>query len=142
MRPMGWAMAAALLAAALPAAARAPGGGVVEVRSRLAVGSCMDANAASGSVTLWSCHGGANQKFAYFDDGTLRHDGRCVGANGASLVLKRCDGSPDVHWTFAGGEIRNAAEQCIDIAGGERANGTPLVAWSCHGMKQQQWVRR
>jgi streptogrisin C len=138
-----------MLAAALPAAphsasadAGAPHRSGVELRSRLALGSCMDANAAGGGVILWSCHGGSNQRFAYLDDGTLRQGGRCVGANGAALVLKRCDASPDTRWTFAGGEIRNAAQQCIDIAGGERANGTPLVAWSCHGAMQQQWTRR
>lgn len=139
MRLMGCAMVAVALAAAQAAAARS---GIVELRSRLAIGSCMDANAASGNVILWSCHGGSNQKFAYLDDGTLRQDGLCIGAHGASLVLKACDASPDTRWTFASGEIRNAAEQCIDIAGGERANGTPLVAWSCHGALQQQWTRR
>lgn len=139
MRPMGWAMAAVMLAAVQAAAAHR---GIVELRSRVAVGSCMDANAASGNVILWSCHGGSNQKFAYLDDGTLRQDGRCVGARGASLVLKACDASPDTRWTFTSGEIRNAAQQCIDIAGGERVNGTPLVAWSCQGVMQQQWTRR
>jgi hypothetical protein len=144
MRPMGWTMAAVMLATALPAVPHSPPAdrGGMELRSRLAAGSCMDANAASGQVILWSCHGGSNQKFAYLNDGTLRHDGRCVGANGAALVLKRCDDSPDTRWTFAAGEVRNAAQQCIDIAGGERANGTPLVAWSCHGAVQQQWTRR
>lgn len=149
MKPMGWALCAVMLGAALPAVPHSPSAelaahhhGIVELRSRVAVGSCMDANAANGNVILWSCHGGSNQRFAYLDDGTLRQEGRCVGANGASLLLKPCDASPDTLWTFASGEIRNAAEQCIDIAGGDRANGTPLVAWHCHGAPQQKWKAR
>lgn len=149
MRPRGKALGMVVLAAAFPALPHPPAMGpaahrhvIVEVRSGVAAGSCMDANAAKGKVILWPCHGGPNQKFAYFDDGTLRLDGRCLGANGASLVLKACDLSPDTHWTFEGGEIRNGAEQCIDIAGGGRANGTPLVAWSCRGVPQQRWTRR
>ena len=149
MRRTGIALGMWVLAAALPPLAHPPPAGsaahrhgIVEVRSDVAAGSCMDANAAKGNVILWSCHGGANQKFDYSDDGTLRQYGRCLGARGASLVLKRCDASPDTQWTFAGGEIRNGDGQCIDIAGGERANGTPLVAWSCHGVAQQRWTRR
>lgn len=149
MGPTGRALGMWVLAAALPALPHPPSMGsaphrhrIVEVRSGIAAGSCMDANAAKGNVILWSCHGGPNQRFAYFDDGTLRQGGRCVGAHGASLVLKACDASPDTLWFFAGDEIRNGAEQCIDIAGGERANGTPLVAWSCRGVPQQRWTWR
>lgn len=149
MKPTATALGVIVLAAALaprahpPAAGSAPHRhGIVEVRSDVAAGSCMDANAAKGNVILWPCHGGSNQKFHYSDDGTLRHRGRCLGANGASLVFKRCDASPDTRWTFAGGEIRNGAQQCIDIAGGDRASGTPLVAWSCQGAPQQRWTRR
>lgn len=116
--------------------------GIVELRSQLAAGSCVDANAVSGNVVLWSCHGGANQRFAWFDDGTLRHAGRCVGSSGTSLVLKPCDASPDTQWSIQHGEVRNRADRCIDIAGGNRANGTPLVAWHCRGEPQQKWTRR
>ena len=148
MGPTGKALGTWMLAA-LPALPHPPSTessahrhGLVEVRSGVASGSCMDANAAKGNLILWSCHGGPNQRFLYGDDGTLRQGGRCLGASGASLVLKACDASPDTLWTFTAGEIRNEAEQCIDIAGGERANGTPLVAWSCRGVPQQRWTRR
>lgn len=149
MKPMGMILCAVHAVAPLPAISAAsapqPGArelGVVELRSQAAAASCIDVNAANGNVVLWSCHGGANQKFVQFDDGTLRHNGRCVGANGASLVLKGCDSSPDTQWTFAGGEIRNANHQCIDIAGGNRVNGTPVVAWNCRGAVEQRWRRR
>jgi ricin-type beta-trefoil lectin protein len=149
MKAMGMIICAVHAAAALPAASAAPPAqagprklDMVELRSQAAAGSCMDVNAANGNVVLWSCHGGANQQFVQFDDGTLRHHGRCVGTNGASLVLKGCDASPDTRWTFADGEIRNGNDQCIDIAGGNRANGTPVMAWNCRGADAQKWTRR
>lgn len=116
--------------------------GIVELRSQLAAGSCVDANAITGGAVLWSCHGGANQRFAYFADGTLRHAGRCLGANGSQLVLKHCEGSADTQWTLDREEVRNRRDQCIDIAGGNKANGTPLLAWECHGTTPQKWTRR
>ncbi len=116
--------------------------GIVELRSQIAPGSCVDANALSGGVVLWSCHGGANQRFAYFNDGTLRHAGRCLGASGNSVVLKQCEGGPDTRWAIDKGMVRNESEQCVDIAGGNKANGTPILAWQCHGEDRQKWTRR
>jgi alpha-galactosidase len=145
MKPMEVVLGMALLGAPPPATAQAPQAralATVELRSQVATGSCIDLNAARGIVVLWSCHGGANQKFVHFDDGTLRHDGRCVGTRGASLVLKACDASPDTRWTFADGQVRNDRQQCLDIAGGHRANGTAVLAWSCHGAAEQRWRRR
>ena len=143
------AVAAALASAQAPRAAvhaSEPGVlrqvGIVELRSEIAPGSCVDANALSGAVVLWSCHGGANQRFAYFNDRTLRHAGRCIGVDGKSVVLKACNGMPDTRWRVTQREVRNAADQCIDIAGGQKANGTPLLAWHCRDVAQQRWTRR
>ena len=37
-------------------------------------------------------------------------------------------------------EIRSAAAgKCLDVAGGNPADGTPIVLWPCHGGANQKW---
>jgi Ricin-type beta-trefoil lectin domain len=81
-------------------------GGTLQVE-----GKCFDApnhvTANNTIVEIWSCNGGANQKFAYQSNGTIvgSESGKCVtvqGAstsNGAKLILYTCNGGSNQKWT-------------------------------------------
>ncbi|MCT2587882.1 ricin-type beta-trefoil lectin domain protein [Actinophytocola gossypii] len=38
-----------------------------------------------------------------------------------------------------GGPIRGLAGKCVDVAGANSANGTPVQLWDCNGTAAQQW---
>lgn len=38
------------------------------------------------------------------------------------------------------GAIRGLAGKCLDVAGANPANGTPIILWDCHGEANQRWT--
>ena len=76
------------------------------------MGKCFDApkgaTANNTIVEIWTCNGGANQKFSYNSaNGTIvgSQSGKCVTvqgastANGGKLVLFTCSGASNQKWT-------------------------------------------
>ncbi|MEU7608822.1 RICIN domain-containing protein [Micromonospora sp. NPDC049204] len=75
--------------------------------------------------------------------------GLCLGLYGegtqAKAHLAACTGDPEQDWvmTPVGPEaftVANAASgQCLDVEGGSKDDGTPLMQFPCHGGANQQW---
>lgn len=73
--------------------------------------TCLDAGAA---VTVAPCLGVPAQAWRLADDGTLRHDGRCLTRLPAdAIVLTTCTGAAEQRWTW-GTPLRNDLGGCVD----------------------------
>jgi GH25 family lysozyme M1 (1,4-beta-N-acetylmuramidase) len=113
-------------------------------------GKCLDdpsGRTASGTrLQVWSCNGGANQRWTVAQDGTLRIYGKCLAAagsgNGAAAGLNTCDGSGAQRWQVGtNGELVNpASARCLDDPGFRTANGTLMDIWTCNGGANQHWT--
>ena len=114
-----------------------------------ASGKCVDVNGGSSvdgaTVQLWSCNGGANQRWTV-NGSTLRALDKCLEvsgtANAAAVRLWTCNGGEGQNWTAgANGSVVNPRSgKCLDANGGSSADGTQLIIWSCHGGGNQRWT--
>lgn len=149
--------ATSVLFTAQPAAAAVS----VTIRS-MSADKCLDVDGglrASGSgVSVYSCHGGANQKFALTGliadistyDGLLCLDTyRKETHDGARVVVAYCDGGPSQKWsptsTATSGVwryIHQQTQKCLDVLMSRTRNGTPVIIWSCHNGSNQMWSAR
>lgn len=108
--------------------------------------SCLDlphsATAPGTRPTLYSCHGGPNQRW------TLRSDGRLTGLAGvcldgtdpAAVTVQACSGSPGQTWQPGPDGSLRTAGQCLTPAGSGTADGTPLTRTACAGTPVQRWT--
>lgn len=114
-------------------------------------GKCADVTGGSGAngtrVQLWSCNGGAAQRWTVGDDGTVRALGKCLDvaaastANGAAVQIYDCNGTGAQRWTADAGRLVNAGSgKCLDATGMSSANGTPLQIWACSTGANQRWT--
>jgi len=114
-------------------------------------GKCLDVAggaAANGTrIQLWTCTGGAAQRWSAGADGTITALGKCLdvaGAstqNGAAVQLYDCNGSAAQRWTADAGRLVNTgAGKCLDATGVSSVDGTPLQTWSCSTGANQRWV--
>lgn len=96
---------------------------------------------------LWDCMGGANQKWDFQGDGTVRALGLCMDVahgsrdDGAAIQLARCSGNPAQQFVLSGaGDLVNPqANKCVDADDHGTANGTRLLLWTCAGTPNQKW---
>ena len=121
-------------------------------RSSALAGKCLDVGGGSTAdgtqIQLWTCNGGAAQKWTRHRDSTLRALGKCLDvtgggtANGAKVQLWTCNGSGAQNWTAQpNGSLRNPQSgKCLDANGGSSADGTQLHLWTCHGGANQRWT--
>ncbi|MFI5843113.1 ricin-type beta-trefoil lectin domain protein [Catenuloplanes sp. NPDC051500] len=112
---------------------------------------CIDAPAAKDGtkLQLWTCTGGADQKFTFPGDGTIRHQGLCIDLalassdNGTAIQLAKCNGG----WAqrFKVNEshdlVNTAIGKCVDVADWDDSNGARLQLWECNGETNQKWWR-
>lgn len=116
-------------------------------------GKCLDdpgSNTANGTrLDIWTCNGGANQKWTVAQDGTLRVSGKCLDvanggtANGAAVQLSTCTaGTASQRWRpGANAELINPhSGKCLDDPAFKTANGTKLDIYSCNGGSNQRWT--
>jgi alpha-glucosidase (family GH31 glycosyl hydrolase) len=108
--------------------------------------SCLDlphsATAPGTEPTLYTCHGGPNQRW------TLQGDGRLTGltgvcldaANPAKVTVQTCDGSPGQLWQAGPQSSLRNAGQCLTPAGSGTANGTGLTRAACADTAAQRWT--
>ncbi|WP_157641119.1 LamG-like jellyroll fold domain-containing protein [Longispora albida] len=109
---------------------------------------CLDTpngNTADGTqLQLWWCNGTPAQALTLFPDGTMRLLGKCAGVGQDRVVveMRTCDpeNNPGQKW------IHNPATQqfesldrCLDPVWAGTADGTKLIAWSCHTGDNQKW---
>jgi hypothetical protein len=116
---------------------------------------CLDADGngqgADGTYTqLWDCHGGANQRWTFQSDGTVKTPGgKCLAVdwrngitNGTPVVLWTCNGALNQKWLRQpDGSLRGAAGKCLDAAWNDSwPNGTRAQLWDCLGGVNQKWT--
>ncbi|EFG65740.1 RICIN domain-containing protein [Streptomyces sp. SPB074] len=102
---------------------------------------------AGGALKLYPCDGGADQKWQFAKDGTLRKNGRCLSLVGRStndgthVVMAACDTTNVTQWRYSpGNDIVNvAADKCLDVANASLTPGTPLQIAICSGNAAQKW---
>ncbi|HEX4788930.1 MAG TPA: ricin-type beta-trefoil lectin domain protein [Actinospica sp.] len=128
-------------------AAAVPTGQIVGDGSKCADDS--GSGSADGNpVILYQCTGNTNQRWTADADGTVRTLGKCLSAQnggtaaGTVVVLSACTGAAGQIWRYGlDGELVDAASGlCLDVYGGDTANGTELDTWTC-GSRQlnQTW---
>ncbi|MEV6527026.1 family 16 glycosylhydrolase [Longispora sp. NPDC051575] len=118
-------------------------------------GKCIDIPGGSPSdgerLHLWGCHDGANQKWSFEADGTVRSMGVCMDAagagtaNGTAIQVVGCNGNAAQKFTLNGaGQLVNPVSgRCVDVADWNPADGALLQLWDCNpnGQDNQRWRR-
>ncbi|WP_379552456.1 RICIN domain-containing protein [Qipengyuania sp. DGS5-3] len=121
-------------------------------------GMCLDLDTKDlgqqgGTVRVWECLGGNNQRFIYLeDDGMIMSaSGMCLEAvgsdNGAPVRAFGCDGNEAQIWTTKQlpGKQRTAfvnvkTGRCLDAHGPEsKRNGGRIQIWDCFVGNNQSW---
>ncbi|MGH3858863.1 RICIN domain-containing protein, partial [Actinokineospora sp.] len=115
-------------------------------------GKCVEPSGGSSAdgtaLVLWTCGGGADQRWTAPGDGTVRALGKCMDvaggatANGTKVQLYNCNGTGAQLWSAQpDGSLRNPRSgRCLDAAGASSADGTRLILWDCHGGANQRWT--
>jgi len=114
-------------------------------------GRCLDVDQNSQTpgqgLTIYDCHGEANQRFLFTPEGELRvFDGaRCVqpatASAGARVVIDTCTGAADPRWVrnANGTVVHTPSSLCLDVSGQATTNRSPVIVWNCNGQTNQQW---
>ncbi|GLV82376.1 hypothetical protein Slala03_20650 [Streptomyces lavendulae subsp. lavendulae] len=108
--------------------------------------TCLDlphsATAPGTRPTLYTCHGGPNQRWTLQPDGRLTGlAGVCLdGTDPAAVTVQTCAGTPGQSWrTGPDGSLRTGG-QCLTPAGSGTADGTLLTRAACAGTPAQRWT--
>ena len=108
-------------------------------------GNCVAVNSTSSSNAFqWDCDGAAGQKWDLTLDGRLKSNyyNRCLGvtssANGTPVKSMSCT-DYRTKWRLENVEIRGYGGKCLDLRGGNTADGTPVQTWECLGNSNQKW---
>ncbi|MFF7611704.1 TIM-barrel domain-containing protein [Streptomyces lavendulae] len=108
--------------------------------------TCLDlphsATAPGTRPTLYTCHGGPNQRWTLQPDGRLTGlAGVCLdGTDPAAVTVQTCAGTPGQSWrTGPDGSLRTGG-QCLTPAGSGTADGTLLTRAACTGTPAQRWT--
>ncbi|MEV6955861.1 TIM-barrel domain-containing protein [Streptomyces sp. NPDC051183] len=108
--------------------------------------SCVDlphsATTPGTEPTLYTCHGGPNQRW------TLQGDGRLTGLGGVCLdgtspsrvTVQTCNGSSGQTWQSGPQSSLRTGGQCLAPVGGGTANGTKLTRATCDNSTAQRWT--
>jgi chitinase len=120
--------------------------------------TCLDVHGATSTagnaVEIFTCNGGANQKFTTTSSGqiqvTIGGVTNCLDAyngntgNGTKIIIWPCHAGTNQQWTQnADNSIRGVASgRCIDIYGSATNNGNGAVLWDCKngGNGSQTWT--
>lgn len=108
--------------------------------------SCVDlphsATTPGTEPTLYTCHGGPNQRWTLQSDGRLTGlGGVCLDAANASRVsIRTCDGSAGQSWQAGPQSSLRNVGQCLTPAGAATANGTVLTRAACDNTPAQRWT--
>lgn len=91
--------------------------------------------------TLYSCHGGVNQRWTFRSDGTLTgKDGVCLDGATAPVAVQPCTGSAGQKWQLGPQLTVTNAGRCLAPVGAGTANGTKLELATCSGAAAQRWT--
>ncbi len=134
--------------AATPSPQQPATGGTKTYRIDGYADKCIDSPAAKDgtALRLWTCTGGASQKFT-FENGTIRYQGLCMdlawgeSANGTRIQLAKCSGGPAQRFKVndAHDLVNTAYGKCVEVVDWNDANGAELQLWTCTGKTNQKW---
>jgi hypothetical protein len=155
------AVAGAVALTVAAAIALAPGANAAITSSTLVnpvSNKCLDvtggSNANGTQVEIWTCSGGANQKWTSTSAGELRVTiggiTKCLDAynnqtaNGTKIEIWTCNGGANQKWNLNSNNTITGVQsgKCLDIYGNGTANGTKVQLWTCKtaGDNNQRWV--
>src|SRR4051812_29708380 len=117
-------------------------------------GRCLDVDGASRAarthVSIYDCHGGANQAWTLTSAGELQvYDAvTCLDVASqdttapAVVQIYPCNGGANQKWTLrADGSIVGVQSGlCLDVTGRGTANGTDVIMWTCNRQTNQAWT--
>jgi hypothetical protein len=121
-------------------------------------GKCLDvtgvSNANGTTVQIWTCHGGANQRWTSTGAGELRVTiggvTKCLDAynnqtaNGTKIIIWTCNGGTNQKWNLNSNQTITGVQsgKCLDIYDNGTADGAPVILWTCKtaGDNNQRWV--
>lgn len=108
------------------------------------------------NVNMWKCHGGKNQRWTVYKNGTIRSDlnGKCLdvkgalkgGKNGQNVFMWDCHGGRNQRWTYGrDGKILSRAagkfNWCLEVGGWNKKDGANANIWKCGGKQaNQSWA--
>ncbi|MEY9964074.1 putative alpha-1,2-mannosidase [Streptacidiphilus sp. MAP12-16] len=131
------------------AAVAAPNGPIV---SGVSSSLCADDNngaATNGShIQIWTCNGGAAQRWTVEADGTLQVAGGCLDvtssgtANGTKTQWYQCNGTGAQQWKPGANNslVNPESGKCLDDPGSSTTAGTQLQIYTCNGTNAQNWT--
>lgn len=98
-------------------------------------------------LQVWDCGNNANQKWAFYSDGTVRSLGMCMDLawastnDGTQVQLARCNGGWAQKFTLNGAHdlVNPTADKCVTAD--STGNGGRLVLRYCNGGSNQKWRR-
>ena len=125
--------------------------------------TCLDVKGAGTSpgtlVDLYKCNGGQNQQWKIINGADIglpastlirsNQSNLCLDSAGPSagggkqLVINDCSGTTSQNWNIRTIQLQlntNAPYVCAALQGGETANNTPVIAYSCSGAGDQLWT--
>ncbi|MFC4441634.1 ricin-type beta-trefoil lectin domain protein [Caulobacter henricii] len=112
-------------------------------------GMCLSMSGEDGQAESRECDGGPTQDLIFpIGTGPIGHAGRCLaprdGGLYPELFATDCNGSPGQTWSMApGGEVRNAAGQCLAVLGLSSRSGERIYAGSCSTVSgPQRWRKQ
>ena len=104
-------------------------------------------------VVLYTCHGGANQRWDFPARGTtgpvVGLGDKCLDVNRSSTTNRtpiqvfRCHGGENQQWTHTrDGRLVGLGGKCLDVLESSTADGAEIVLFDCHGGNNQLWRPR
>lgn len=100
------------------------------------------------NVNMWKCHGGKNQRWVVYRNGTIRSEmnSKCLDVavrdvndakNGSNVVVSDCHGKLNQRWRTRSGvnllmsNVPGRHNMCLDVAGRKKTNGANVQIWKC-----------
>ncbi|GAA1080408.1 TIM-barrel domain-containing protein [Kitasatospora arboriphila] len=110
-----------------------------------ASGSCVDlpgsATAPGTRPTLYTCHGGGNQRWTLHADGSLTGlAGVCLDGTAGTVAVQPCNGSTGQRWQQGPQLALVSGGKCLAPEKSGTANGTGLLLAACTGSAAQRWA--
>jgi hypothetical protein len=115
-------------------------------------GKCLDdtgnSSANGNKVQMWTCNGGAPQKWTYAKDGTFRIHGKCLDvigkgtSSGTGVQIWSCTGAGNQQWVLGSNAqlVNPVSGRCLTDPGGSTANGTKLQINNCGTGTRDEWT--
>lgn len=115
------------------------------IESKHASGMCL--GVVNGQAVLTTCSKAAQQQIAVDRNaGRIQVGELCLatksltGGQGDRVVTANCNsGATNQKWNIRADEVRGIGDKCLDIYGEQKADGAPVVVWTCHGKSNQKW---